>query len=298
MRASSASAAVSSFGEPGAGDVRGLVFVRDRSRRAPSRGTGDGGRQVEEAASPAGKPPATGARPAFYALAPGAWRDYGTLLHAPYTVWHLSYVAVGAALVPAIDFARLAATLAAFFLALGIGAHALDELQGRPLQTRISPRLLVALAASSIVGALAIGVVSCFWISPWLGPFVAFGGFIVVAYNLELFGGALHTTFWFAIAWGGFPLLTGYFAQAETVRPEAVVAAAFATLLSVVQRRLSTRVRFVRRTVASVSGTIELADGSREPVTAASLMREPETALRTLSIAIALLAAALVLSRV
>jgi hypothetical protein len=272
--------------------------VRDRSRRASSRGGGGDRKQAAKPASPAGEPAATRARPAFYALAPGGWRDYGTLLHAPYTVWHLSYATVGAALVPAIDFVRLAATLAAFFLALGIGAHALDELQGRPLQTRISPRLLVALAGSSITGALVIGVVSCFWISPWLGPFVAFGGFIVVAYNLELFGGALHNAFWFAFAWGGFPVLTGYFAQAEMVRPEAVVAAAFATLLSVVQRRLSTPVRFVRRRVASVSGTIELADGRREPVTAASLMREPETALRTLSVAIALLAAALVLSRV
>ena len=36
-------------------------------------------------------------RPAFYALAPGGWRDWWTLLHPPYTLWHLSYVALGAA---------------------------------------------------------------------------------------------------------------------------------------------------------------------------------------------------------
>ena len=35
------------------------------------------------------------ARPAFYALAQGGWRDYVTLLHLPYTLWHLSYVAIG-----------------------------------------------------------------------------------------------------------------------------------------------------------------------------------------------------------
>ena len=40
----------------------------------------------------------TTSRPAFYALAPGGWRDYVTLLHPPYTLWHLSYVAIGAAL--------------------------------------------------------------------------------------------------------------------------------------------------------------------------------------------------------
>jgi hypothetical protein len=38
------------------------------------------------------------ARPAFYALARGGWRDYVTLLHPPYTLWHLSYVAIGAAI--------------------------------------------------------------------------------------------------------------------------------------------------------------------------------------------------------
>src|SRR5437867_8254257 len=95
------------------------------------------------------------ARPAFYALAPGGWRDYVTLLHPPYTLWHLSYVAIGAALAPAIDFLRLGATLAAFFLAMGIGAHALDELQGRPLGTRIGPGILTGLAVVSIAGAVA-----------------------------------------------------------------------------------------------------------------------------------------------
>jgi hypothetical protein len=241
--------------------------------------------------------PAPHVRPAFYALQPGGWRDYVTLLHLPYTVWHLSYVAIGAALAATIDFARLGATLGAFFLALGIGAHALDELAGRPLRTRIPTRVLVALAAASIGGAVAIGVVSCFWISPWVSLFVVFGGGIVVAYNLELFGGRLHNAVWFAIGWGAFPVLTGYFAQTETIRGGAVLAAAFAALLSLAQRHLSTTVRFVRRDVRSMAGTIELESGRREPVTPGTLLAGPEAALRLLSVATALLAAALVVSR-
>jgi hypothetical protein len=75
----------------------------------------------------------TEARPAFYALAPGGWRDYLTLLHPPYTAWHLSYVAIGATLAPHFHADRLGAAAAAFFLGLGVGAHALDEWQGRPL---------------------------------------------------------------------------------------------------------------------------------------------------------------------
>ncbi len=235
------------------------------------------------------------ARPAFYALAPGSWRDYVTLLHPPYTAWHLSYVAVGAGLAPVLHWERLTLALAAFLLAMGIGAHALDEVRGRPLATRIPARVLWALAAVSIAGAIGIGVVASVLWTARLLPFVAFGGFIVVAYNLELFGGRFHDAWWFSFAWGGFPLLAGYLVQAERLGVEALAAAAFATLLSWAQRVLSTPVRDVRRRVESVGGTIRYFDGRDEPVDRATLMAVPERALRILSAAAVALAVALVL---
>ncbi|MGZ4420449.1 MAG: hypothetical protein ACXVFJ_03840 [Gaiellaceae bacterium] len=224
-------------------------------------------------------------RPAFYALAPGGWRDYVTLLHPPYTLWHLAYVAIGAALAPQWRPGVLALALLAFFLGMGIGAHALDELRDRPLRTRIPDGVLIALAVVSIGAACAIGVVVATRSTLWLLAFVAFGGVIVVAYNLELFGGALHTDLWFAGAWGAFPLLTGFFASAERVRAEAVTAAAFALLVSLAQRRLSTEVRRVRR------------NDSELPADADLLLRAPETALRLLSVALPTLAGALLLMR-
>jgi hypothetical protein len=233
-------------------------------------------------------------RPAFYALAPGGWRDYVTLLHPPYTLWHLSYVAIGAALAPDLRYGRLALALAAFFLAVGIGAHALDELNGRPLGTRIGKGTLVALAALSIGGAVAIGIGGAIAREPWLLVFVAAGAFIVVAYNLELFGGRFHGDAWFALAWGGFPLLTGYFAVAGRIRPEAVIAAVFAALLSLAQRLLSTQVRTVRRRVERVSGTIHHRDGHEERLDAEALTRAPEAALKVLSAAVVSLAVALI----
>jgi len=184
-------------------------------------------------------------KPAFYALRPGGWRDYVTLLHPPYTLWHLSYVALGAGLAPRLDATRLGATFAAFALALGIGAHALDELRGRPLRTEIPAPVLVGLAAASIAGAAAIGVAVAVSFSLWLLAFVGTGSFLVVAYNLELAG--FHTDLWFGLAWGGFPVLTAYFAMAGRLRGEAVAAAIFATLLSLAQRALSTPVRDARR---------------------------------------------------
>jgi hypothetical protein len=237
-------------------------------------------------------------RPAFYALAPGGWRDYVTLLHPPYTLWHLSYVAIGAALAPQFKYSVLGLGLLAFFLGMGIGAHALDELNGRPLQTRIGDTTLVALAVASLAGAGAIGIVVALRTSLWLLAFVAVGTFIAVAYNLELFGGRLHGDPWFSLAWGAFPVLATYFAAAEAIRLEAVLAAAFAGFLSHAQRRLSTPVRLVRRRAREVSGRIELIDGSTIPITSETFTAESERAMRALSAAVVCLALALVLLRV
>ena len=186
-------------------------------------------------------------RPAFYALAPGGWRDYVTLLHPPYTLWHLAYVVIGACLAPELPIDRLLWGLAAFVLALGVGAHALDELNGRPLRTAIPDRVLVALAVVSIGAAAVIGAAASAVWTLWLLPFVAFGTFIAVAYSLELFGGRFHSDAWFALAWGSFPVLTAYVGAAETIRLPALLAAVFAAYLSLAQRRLSTLVRGVRR---------------------------------------------------
>ena len=164
-------------------------------------------------------------RPAFYALRRGGWRDYVTLLHAPYTAWHLSYVVVGGCLVAEVSWGRLGLTVLAFFLAMGIGAHALDELAGRPLQTAIPALVLVALAVVSVAAACAIGLAVAIGFSLWILPLIAIGAFLVPAYNLELFGGRFHSDLWFALAWGAFPVVTGAVACAGTVRAATVIAA-------------------------------------------------------------------------
>ena len=219
-------------------------------------------------------------RPAFYALRPGGWRDYVTLLHPPYTLWHLSYVALGAGLAPHVDWAVLGWTVLAFALALGVGAHALDELRGRPLRTEIPSSVLVALAVASISAACALGI----WVASrrtwWLLAFVVVGAFLVVAYNLELFGGLFHTDLWFALAWGAFPLLTGYFAVSGRLRAAALAGAAFAVCTSLAQRVLSTEVRFARRRAGDESG-----------------IRPLEQALQLLALALPLVAAAVLLAR-
>ncbi len=243
-----------------------------------------------------------GGRPAFYALTPGGWRDLVTLLHPPYTAWHLSYVALGAAAAPDLHPARLWAALAAFFFAVGISAHALDELNGRPLGTRLSDRALVWLAAGGLAIAVGVGIAGLFVVSASLLPFVAVGAFLVVAYNLELFDGCLHTDFWFAAAWGAFPALTSFWANAlgihsfrEAAAGILVTLACFA--LSVAQRRLSTPVRELRRSTVLVTGEQRLVSGEARQLTAPQLAAPFDGALKALSVALPLLAAAFVALR-
>jgi hypothetical protein len=236
-------------------------------------------------------------RPAFYALAPGGWRDLVTLLHPPYTAWHLSYVALGAAAAPTIHADRLAAALGAFFLAVGVAAHALDELHGRPLKTRLSRTTLIVLAVMGLGGAVAIGVAGTLTISAWLAPLVVAGAFLVVAYNLELLGGRVHDDTWFALAWGGFPAFTGYFVNALTVRPAGLLVAAACTLLSIAQRRLSTPARELRRRTARVTGTQTLTSGETRELDAERLAEPLERALQALWLGLMILAVGLVAVR-
>jgi ABC-type branched-subunit amino acid transport system permease subunit len=220
-----------------------------------------------------------------------------TLLHPPYTAWHLSYVALGAAAAPVLHSDRLVAALGAFFLGVGVCAHALDELNGRPLHTRLSDRTLIALAAVSLAGAVAIGAIGVATVSPSIAVFVAAGAFIVVAYNLELFGGRFHSDIWFAVAWGAFPALTSYWANALTLRLPGIAMAVGCFALSLAQRRLSTPVRELRRRTLHVRGTQTLADGSEVELTAERLAGPLDAALRALAIAIVLIAAAAVWTR-
>jgi len=236
-------------------------------------------------------------RPAFYALRRGGWRDYWTLLHPPYTIWHLSYVAIGASVAQEVDMQYLAESLAGFFLAVGLAAHALDELRGRPLRTGIGDGVLWTIAALGLSGAAGLGVHGMVVVSPWFAAFIGTGAFLVLAYNLELFGGAFHTDLWFALGWGAFPALTGAFAQSGRVTFAAAAVALACTAMSGAQRALSTPVRRLRRQAVAVAGTVTLSDGTRELLDAAALRSAPERALRLLSLAMPLLAAGLLAVR-
>ena len=236
--------------------------------------------------------------PAYYTGRTSGWRrDIWAVLHPPYTAWHLSYVLIGASLAPAVSVVRLVATVLAFFLAVGIAAHALDELRGRPLQTEIPAGVLWAAAVIGLVGAVGLGIAGVFVIGPWLLPFIAIGVFFVFAYNLELLRGKVHGDFWFALSWGAFPVLTAYFAQTGRLSLAALAAAVAGYALSYAQRMLSTPARLLRRRSRSVTGELTLADGSQVSLDRATLLRPLERALAASSWGIVALSLGLVASR-
>jgi hypothetical protein len=238
------------------------------------------------------------ARPAFYAARPGGWRDWWTMLHPPYTAWHLSYVVIGATLAPRTNAPRLIATLLAVFFAVGVAAHALDELHGRPLHTTIPDGVLVGLGGGGLVIACALGLVGVATVGPALLAFIAIGPLLVLGYNLELFGGSLHTDLGFAAAWGAFPVLTAYFVQAQRLGVAAWLGAIAALGLSLAQRSLSTPARTLRRRVARVDGTVTISDGSTHELDEQVLLEPLERALGALAWAMVALACALVVARV
>jgi hypothetical protein len=219
------------------------------------------------------------------------------LLHPPYTAWHLSYVLIGASLAPTVNTLRLVATLLAFFLAVGVSAHALDELLGRPLRTQLPVGLLWAAAVIGLGGAVVIGIAGVSVLGPWLLPFIAAGVFFVFAYNLELLRGRVHGNFWFALSWGAFPVLTAYFAQTGRVSIAAIAAAAAGYALSYAQRMLSTPARLLRRRSRSVVGELTLNDGSQVALDKSTLLRPLERALAATSWGVVMLALGLVVSR-
>ncbi|HEX5671973.1 MAG TPA: UbiA family prenyltransferase [Acidimicrobiia bacterium] len=233
--------------------------------------------------------------PAYYAKPGSTAGDLLAILHPPYTAWHLSYVAMGAALAPTLDWQRLLGTLVAFFLGTGVAAHSLDELKGRPLGTKLSNEVLWALGVGGLAGALVVAAVGASVISPWVWLWAGIGSLLATGYALER-PGWLHTTIGFALAWGGFPALVGYWAQTEMVSVSAVLLAIAASLVSAAQRVLSTPARHVRRQVERTEMHLERSD-TVEVWDEARVLATWERPLRLLAWSMVALAAGLVLAR-
>jgi hypothetical protein len=146
--------------------------------------------------------------------------------------------------------------------------------------------------------ACGLGIVGVATVGPGLIAFIVIGPLLVLGYNLELFGGRIHTDLGFAAAWGAFPVLVGYYVQAERLDLTATLGAVAALGLSLAQRSLSTPARRLRRRVARIDGSVTMHDGSMHELNAPVLLEPLERALRSMSWAMVALALALIADRV
>lgn len=271
-------------------DMRGTSGMSEAPGTTRDAGLSDAALTAES------EPSVASMAPAFYARRGGRWADFWTILHPPYTVWNMSFAVMGAALAPALDWRVLVLILAAFLAGTGIAAHALDELNGRPLRTGFSDRALKGMAVLSLAASFACALLCLLFVSAWIIPLALVGALLVAAYNLEWWGGLVHTDLGFALSWGGFPVLVGYWSQAEAVTPGALLLVAAATLMSLAQRSLSTPARFLRRKARSGGAVLATADGEAR-WERADMLASYERPLRLLSWMAPALACAMLLAR-
>lgn len=173
---------------------------------------------------------------------PARFRVAVGLLFLPYTGMVLAFTLVGAMLAENLHWDRVFALLLIYFLALGVGAHALDALgskEAKPWGAVFSIRQLWALASISVLLAYAIGLYYMVLYTPLLWVIAIPEGFFLLAYNLEWFGGRFHSDAWFAFSWGVLPTLAGYVLQSNRLTPAALLVAAAMGLLSLVEIKAS-----------------------------------------------------------
>jgi len=180
---------------------------------------------------------------------------------------------------------------------IGLAALALVALReaGIELPATVPESLvLVALGSLALAISAALGVAAATVLGPAFLVFVVAGVALVVLYAFEV--PLVHSDLGFGLAWGAFPVIAT--ASAVGAHPASfLLAGAAAALISLAQRRLSTRARSVRRRATAISGEIVYADGSREAVDARALIGAPESALRLMWIALVALAIASLVSR-
>lgn len=190
---------------------------------------------------------------------PVRFRVFVGLLFLPYTGMVLAFTVFGALLAETVHWDRVGALAVIYFLALGIGAHALDAVGSKtrkPWGSVFSRTQLIALASVSVAAAYAIGIYYILVHAPWLAVVAALEGFFLLAYNLEWFAGRFHTDHWFAFSWGALPVLAGYVLQTNALSVSALLVAAGAALLSLAEITASRPYKELKRT-GSLGGTIE-----------------------------------------
>lgn len=173
---------------------------------------------------------------------PKKFRIFVGLLFLPYTGMCISFAIIGSLLANDIIWDRVGAIALIYALALGVSAHIADSMgskKAKPWGNYFNKRQLLALMATTLVAAYAIGIYYIVLFVPLLGVIAVLEGFFLFVYNFEMFDGFFHNDFWFAISWGSLPLLAGYVIQTNSIDAFAIIISVAVGLVSYTEIRMS-----------------------------------------------------------
>ena len=155
----------------------------------------------------------------------GLGRQYLRLMHFPLPLCVFSFATLGAIISPTLHFDRLLWTFLAVFASLCLASYSFDELKGRPWRTTVPESQLLALGWTGLAISVLTGIYLALTISPILLAWIPPSGFVILAYNMELFKGRFHNSWTFALGWGGIPTLGSFFLQTLTINLAAILVA-------------------------------------------------------------------------
>lgn len=181
---------------------------------------------------------------------PIKFRIFVGMLFLPYTGMCISFSIVGSLLSPTtIMWDRIVAIVIIYFAALGISAHAADNMgsKKKPWGDLFSNLELLIMLVCGLVVAYAIGAYYIIFYVPLLLPIAILEGFFLFAYNYEIWNGFFHNNIWFAISWGSMPLLAGYVMQTNSISYVPLLISTAAFLISYIEIKLSRRYKEFRQ---------------------------------------------------
>ena len=181
---------------------------------------------------------------------PLKFRAFIGMLFLPYTGMCISFTIIGSMLSESISWDRVLSIFIIYFLALGVSAHAADNLGSKKIKpwgnffSTFELRLMVigGLSVSYILGIYYIITVA-----PLLLIIAIIEGFFLFAYNFELFNGLFHNNFWFAVSWGGLPLLAGFVIQTNSISVLSLISSIMAFLVAYTEIRISRKYKELKR---------------------------------------------------
>jgi hypothetical protein len=242
---------------------------------------------------------------AWYALGGSKFRELYTILHLPYTSMVLSYVLVGAAVSPHVYPERLSLALVAYFLGLGLSAHALNELHARHWGEALGKRELEALFLIPLAGALSIGAYGMLVLYASAGgllaalvllAFIAMETFFLFAYNTDFSGEWFHSDVAFAFSWGALPTIISYYVNALTISAVPILISLAMAATAGIEINLSRWCKDFRR--KSQLTEMHFADNSILSMKTAELIARPEKALKLIVFVVDLTAVGLIVYKV